>query len=152
MQLNFEKFNFQIKEDNNRKKLIFDIVRKKYVLLAPEEWVRQHAIHHLIKKGWTASRISIERALPQSQKRYDAVFYDQNGKPEMLMECKAPDVNITQKTLDQVVGYIHLQEVPFVLLTNGIQHIFIARVQQELKILTEIPPYSEIKTFFLPPK
>lgn len=152
MQLNFEKFNFQIKEDNNGKNLIFDSIRKKYVLLTPEEWVRQHTVHQLAKQGWTASRMSIERVLPNSRKRYDAVHYDTNGTPELLVECKAPSVKITQKTLDQATGYIHLQDVPYVLLTNGLQHFFIARWQNELKIVNEIPLYSEIKNLFLPSK
>lgn len=152
MQLNFEKFNFQIKPDNNGKNLIFDEVRKKYVLLTPEEWVRQHTIRTLTIQGWTASRMSIERVLPNSNKRYDAVHYDQDGVADLLVECKAPSVKITQKTLDQATGYIHLQDVPYVLLTNGLQHFFIARRQKELKIVNEIPQYSEIKKLFLPPK
>ena len=152
MQLNYEKFNFQIKPDNNGKNLIFDTVRKKYVTLTPEEWVRQHTIHQLIKNEWLASRMSIERVLPKSRKRYDAVHYDQNGHPELLVECKAPSLKITQKTLDQATGYIHLQDVPYVLLTNGLQHFFIARRQKELKIVNEIPIYSEIKNLFLPPE
>lgn len=152
MQLNFEKFNFQIKPDNNGKNLIFDAIRRKYVLLTPEEWVRQHTIQQLIKNEWSASRMSIERVLPKSKKRYDAIHYDSSGIPELLVECKAPSIPITQKTLDQATGYIHLQDVPYVLLTNGLQHFFIARREKELKIVNEIPLYSEIKNLFLPSK
>jgi len=152
VQLNFEKFNFQIKPDNNGKNLIFDAIRRKYVLLTPEEWVRQHTIQQLIKNEWSASRMSIERVLPKSKKRYDAIHYDSSGIPELLVECKAPSIPITQKTLDQATGYIHLQDVPYVLLTNGLQHFFIARREKELKIVNEIPLYSEIKNLFLPSK
>ncbi|MDA9111217.1 type I restriction enzyme HsdR N-terminal domain-containing protein [Bacteroidia bacterium] len=149
MQLNFEIFNFQIKEDNNGKKVIFDQIRRKYVSLTPEEWVRQHVIKQLVSNGWPASRMSVERTLPHSKKRYDIIHYNQDGKPELLIECKAPSVPITQKTVNQATGYIHLQDVPFVFLTNGLKHLFIARMGRELKIVNTIPLYSEINTLFL---
>jgi hypothetical protein len=142
VQLNFEKFNFQIKSDNNGKNEIYDVVRKKYVSLTPEEWVRQHTIHQLIKNGFAAGRMSIEKTLPNSKKRYDIILYNRDGKPEILVECKAPSVAITQKTLDQVAGYITLQNVEKIILTNGLKHFYIERAKKELHIHNELPLFT----------
>ncbi len=143
MQLNFPEFKFQIKSQNN-KNLIFDAIRKKYIVLTPEEWVRQHVIHQLIENGFPAGRISIERSLPNSKKRYDSIVYDQEGNPQLLVECKAPSVQLTQKTLDQVGNYISLLNVPNVLLTNGLTHFHFARKIDGLQIVKEFPQYSTL--------
>lgn len=142
MQLNFEKFNFQIKSDNNGKNEIYDLVRKKYVTLTPEEWVRQHTLHQLIKNGFAAGRMSIEKTLPNSQKRYDIIYYSREGTPELLVECKAPSITITQKTINQVAGYITLQNVEKILLTNGLSHFYIERGENGLDILNEFPLFT----------
>ncbi len=142
MQLNFEKFNFQIKSDNNGKNEIYDLVRKKYVTLTPEEWVRQHTLHQLIKNGFAAGRMSIEKTLPNSKKRYDIIYYSREGTPELLVECKAPSITITQKTINQVAGYITLQNVEKILLTNGLSHFYIERGENGLDILNEFPLFT----------
>ena len=142
MQLNFEKFNFQIKSDNNGKNEIYDLVRKKYVPLTPEEWVRQHTLHQLIKNGFAAGRMSIEKTLPNSKKRYDIIYYSREGTPELLVECKAPSITITQKTINQVAGYITLQNVEKILLTNGLSHFYIERGENGLDILNEFPLFT----------
>lgn len=149
MQLNFEKINFQIKEDNNGRKLIYDQVRSKYVVLTPEEWVRQHLIHTLSAKGWSTALMSVEKALPQSTKRYDLIYYGTNGLPAMLAEVKAPQVAIDQKTLDQVMDYLRQVDVPLIILSNGLTHYTVVRKSDELKIMPQIPMYSEIKNVFL---
>jgi len=142
VQLNFEKFNFQIKSDNNGKNEIYDLVRKKYVPLTPEEWVRQHTLHQLIKNGFAAGRMSIEKTLPNSKKRYDIIYYSREGTPELLVECKAPSIAITQKTINQVAGYITLQNVEKILLTNGLSHFYINRGENGLDILNEFPLFT----------
>ena len=142
MQLNFEKFNFQIKSDNNGKNEIYDLVRKKYVTLTPEEWVRQHTLHQLIKNGFAAGRMSIEKTLPNSKKRYDIIYYSREGTPELLVECKAPSIAITQKTINQVAGYITFQNVEKILLTNGLSHFYIERGENGLDILNEFPLFT----------
>ncbi len=142
MQLNFEKFNFQIKSDNNGKNEIYDLVRKKYVPLTPEEWVRQHTLHQLIKNGFAAGRMSIEKTLPNSKKRYDIIYYSREGTPELLVECKAPSIAITQKTINQVAGYITFQNVEKILLTNGLSHFYIERGENGLDILNEFPLFT----------
>lgn len=143
MQLNFDNFNFQVKTENN-KNIIFDVVRKKYVVFTPEEWVRQHCLQQLIKNGFSAGRLSVERNLPNSNKRYDVAFLDTQGKPLLLVECKAPSVTITEKTLNQVAGYISLWDVPYILLSNGLFHYFISRKDGELEIVQEFPLISRI--------
>ena len=151
MQLNFEKFNFQLKSNNNGRKLIFDPIRHKHVVLTPEEWVRQHVIQQLIKNGFPIGRISVERTLPKTKKRYDLVFYDSLGQPKLLVECKAPSVPITQKTLTQVASYLQYLDSPIILITNGLQHITILRTNDNFKIVNDFPHFSEEKNVFLPP-
>lgn len=143
MQLNFDKFNFQIKTENNIN-YIFDVVRRKYVALTPEEWVRQHCLYQLIQNGFAKGRISVERTLPKSKKRYDAVYYDREGLPQLLVECKAPSVEINDKTLQQVTRYIELQESPNILLTNGLNHYLIRRNLEALEIVQQFPHISMI--------
>ncbi|NNJ55684.1 MAG: type I restriction enzyme HsdR N-terminal domain-containing protein [Bacteroidia bacterium] len=113
-------------------------------MLTPEEWVRQHVIHQLIENGFPVGRISIERSLPNSKKRYDIVVFDEEGMAQLLIECKAPKVQLTQKTLDQVANYIALQNVPNVLLTNGLRHFYISRKIDGLQIVQEIPKFSTL--------
>lgn len=143
MQLNFDKFNFQIKTQNNRN-YIWDKVRKGYFVLTQEEYVRQHCIHQLEKNGFSLARLSIEQSLPKSKKRYDAILYDNAGNPKLLIECKAPTVHLSTKIIEQVTSYISLLEVPNILLTNGRFHFLIKRSVKELKITQEFPELSSI--------
>jgi hypothetical protein len=143
VQLNFDKFNFQIKTENN-KNYIWDKVRKKHVALTPEEWVRQHCLHQLVANGFGIGLLSVERSLPNSKKRYDIVYLSTLGTPKLLVECKAPSIPINEKTLDQVASYLSLLDVSYALLTNGLQHFFISRVNKEIKIVQEFPTISKI--------
>jgi type I site-specific restriction endonuclease len=118
--------------------------------LTPEEWVRQHIIKQLIKNGFPAGRISIERALPKTKKRYDIVFYNSNGQPTLLVECKAPSVRLDKKTLEQVSSYIQYLDSSMILLSNGLQHILIQRDEMNFKIVQNFPHFSEEKNVFLP--
>ncbi len=143
MQLKFDNFNFQVKSENN-KNFIFDVVRKKFVRLTPEEWVRQHTIHQLIKNGFSANRLSVERTLPLSKKRYDAVYYNDDGRPWMLIECKAPSIKINEQTLNQIASYLQLEDVPFVLLTNGVDHYTIKRENKIVEVFQYFPNFSNV--------
>lgn len=108
------------------KPAIFDVFRRKYVLLSPEEWVRQHLLHHLVQNlGFPVSAIGVEKGLEvdELKKRYDALVYDANYKPFLLIECKAVDVPIDQAVFDQVARYNRSVQVPFILLSNGVEHI-----------------------------
>ena len=107
MEIHFSKYNFKITA-NGEKQMIFDIIRKKNVVLTPEEWVRQHIVHYLINDyGFPKSLISLEKQLVLNElsKRTNIVLYNQTASPCMIVECKAPEVKITQKTFDQIARY-----------------------------------------------
>jgi hypothetical protein len=138
-------FNVRIKQEQN-KAHVFDEVRKKWLLLSPEEWVRQHLVNFLIKhKNVPASLISIEKEinLNATRKRYDVVVYGKELKPLLLIECKAPDVVIDQSTLEQTLRYNLILGVNYLLMTNGIKDYVIKVENGKGKLLKELPDYSE---------
>lgn len=113
---------------NNGKEQIFCEWRKRWVRLTPEEWVRQQLLHRLVEQyGYPAARIAVETAIMvgEAKKRCDAVVYDHAMQPLVLIECKAETVPLTQKTLDQAITYNRKLHVPYLLLSNGVQTIFI---------------------------
>jgi type I site-specific restriction endonuclease len=138
LQLNFKPYQFQIKSENNCE-YIFDIVRKKYVVLTPEEWVRQHVVQQLIENGFGVGLMSIEKSLPNSRKRYDIVVYDITGQPKIIVECKRPNVKINQYTLNQVASYLSLLDLNQVILTNGLEHFTIYRDQNKITVAYDFP-------------
>jgi len=122
--LNLPAFQFKLKQTGLRKQ-IFDTIRKKYVALTPEEWVRQNFIQFLIQnKKFPASLIAVEAGLKinQLQKRLDVLVYDKQGTPHLMVECKAPNVKISQDTFDQIARYNMLFKVKYLVVTNGLQH------------------------------
>lgn len=129
--------------------MVFDPIRRKWVALLPEEWVRQHFIHHLIHdQGCPASLIAVETALVLNElrKRADVLVHDRNGRPVALVECKAPDVKITQATFEQAARYNAVFKVAYLIITNGLQH-YCCVVDHEtaaVKFLVEIPAYAEL--------
>ena len=113
---------------NNNKEQIFCEWRRRWVRLTPEEWVRQQLLHRLVEQlGYPASLIAVEQAIRigEVQKRCDAVIYDHQMKPQMIIECKAETVPLTQKTLDQAIIYNRKLNVPYLMLHNGVQTICI---------------------------
>lgn len=121
MEIHFSKYNFKITADGEQQ-MIFDIIRKKNVVLTPEEWVRQHIVHYLINDyGFPKSLISLEKQLVLNElsKRTDIVLYNQLASPCMIVECKAPEVKITQKTFDQIARYNLTLQVPYLWVSNG---------------------------------
>lgn len=124
--LNFPDFSFRLQIINS-KTYIWDIIRRKFVLLQPEEWVRQHAVQYLInEKNYPASLINVEKKLTieHINKRYDIVVFTPNAQPFLVVECKAPQVAITQKTFDQIARYNLSLKADFLMVTNGINHYF----------------------------
>jgi hypothetical protein len=123
--LNLPAFEYKIKKQEN-KPFIWDEIRKKHVLITPEEWVRQHFIHFLIGNNYPKTLISVETGLKynQLQKRSDILVLDRFGEPFFLIECKAPKIKIDQKVLNQAIFYNQVIKAPFVGLTNGLQHFF----------------------------
>jgi hypothetical protein len=117
-------YSFKVKDEAGQH-FIFDELRKKYLLLTPEEWVRQHMLHYLILvKGYSRALISMERGLQlhDRKKRSDILIFDRNGKPFLLVECKASSVKINQKVFDQAAQYNSVYRARYIVLSNGMQH------------------------------
>ena len=125
---------------------VFDQVRKKYLVLTPEEWVRQHFIHYLNQEmNYPLGLMGVEKMVKYNgmQTRADIVLYTTEGKPNMIVECKAPNVKITQEAFNQIAKYNFKLKVKYLVLTNGIQH-FCCQMDYEtngIKFLEEIPSY-----------
>ena len=123
-QLNLPAINCKTRETQGQTE-IFDIVRKKYVLLTPEEWVRQNFIHYLIDvKGFPKSLMAVEYSLKlnKMKKRADIAVFGTKGQPLLVVECKAATVKINQKVFDQVARYNMTLKVKYLLVTNGLEH------------------------------
>jgi type I site-specific restriction endonuclease len=125
---------------------VFDQVRKKYLVLTPEEWVRQHFIHYLNQeKNYPLGLMGVEKMVKYNsmQTRADIVLYATDGKPNMIVECKAPNVKITQDTFNQIAKYNFKLQVPLLVVTNGIQH-FCCQMDYEnnsIRFIEEIPKF-----------
>ncbi len=144
--LNFPKYKFRFKSNEN-KTLIFDIIRKKFVVLTPEEWVRQHVLQFLIsEKNYPISHINIEKQLKlhDTIKRYDIVVFNSEGNIQIIVECKAPKININQQTFDQIARYNFVLEAKLLMVTNGLYHYFCKMDFENEKyiFLKELPHYN----------
>jgi len=125
MELNFPTYNFKVKTIENTN-YVFDIIRKRYVVLTPEEWVRQHLIWYLIHdKKYPSSLIAVEKGLIVNglKKRFDLLVFDNTGKPKLLVECKSPEVQLSQLVFDQIAAYNIRFKVKNLLVTNGLRHL-----------------------------
>ncbi|MFZ5999932.1 MAG: type I restriction enzyme HsdR N-terminal domain-containing protein [Bacteroidota bacterium] len=125
---------------------IFDIIRKKYIVLTPEEWVRQHFVHFLIKElNYPKSLFRIEGALAYNrmQKRSDILIRDREGKPWMLVECKAPDIKLTQRAFNQIAVYNMTIGAKFLAVTNGMVHFCCeaAKPGEDTRFLPDFPVF-----------
>ena len=130
---------------------IFDILRKKYIALTPEEWVRQHFVHFLVEhKGYPAALMANEIQLKVGEKtlRADSVLYSRELKPRMIIEYKAPHIPITQKVFDQISIYNMLLHVDYLVVRNGLQHYICKMDYNDKKylFLEDIPDYEELLT------
>jgi type I site-specific restriction endonuclease len=145
--LNFPNVEFRFQKNGKGTLQIFDIIRKKFVDITPEEWVRQHIIHYLISdKQVPASMISVEKqlVLNKTKRRTDIIVFNSNLKPILIIECKAPLVEINQLTVNQALRYNLELQVPFIFLSNGLQHIFLKLNEDNPIILKEIPHYQNL--------
>lgn len=144
--LNFPKHHFRFKNSEN-KVSIFDPIRKKFVILQPEEWVRQHCVQFLMNdKGYPISLINIEKELTINtlKKRYDIVIFNSDGSIHLIVECKAPKININQETFDQIARYNLKLNASYLMVTNGLNHYY---CQMDFKnerylFLKDIPDYT----------
>lgn len=144
--LNLPSYSFKFREDT-KKTQIFDQTRKKYYILTPEEWVRQNIIEFLVReKGCPRSHIAVEHSLKLNtmNKRADVIVYNKIMQPALLVECKAPEIKITQKAFDQAGRYNMVFKVPYLMVTNGITH-YCAQVNYsaaKIDFLQDIPHYE----------
>lgn len=144
--LNLPTYPFKIKSSEN-KYFIFDIVRKKYVMLTPEEWVRQHFIHYLISaKNYPISLIAVEKKVTVNKltKRTDILVFNTKGNPHIIVECKAPSIKISQATFDQIARYNLKLEANYLIVTNGLTHFYsFMDLKNETYVFMEnIPEYE----------
>ena len=124
--LNFPTYSFRFKNSEN-KISIFDEIRKKFVILQPEEWVRQHCVHYLMtEKKYPKSLINVEKELiiNDLKKRYDIVVFNPDGSIHLIVECKSVKININQDTFDQIARYNLSVNATFLMVTNGIDHFY----------------------------
>jgi len=141
--------NFNIRINGQGQEEIFDYWRKKFVVLTPEEWVRQQFLAFLFyEKGYPRSLMAVEKAVTVNKmaKRFDAVVYDNSGKPVMLLEFKSPKVALSQKTMEQAARYNMQLKVDYLVICNGLQQ-YCCRLDhqtQTFKFLSQIPTFSEL--------
>lgn len=147
-QLNLPEYTFRIKTEDG-KTMIFDAIRRKFVALTPEEWVRQNFIEYLkTEKNYPASLMAVEKQITinQMQRRFDLLVYSRSHQPCLIAEFKAPDVKITQDVFDQVVRYNMALKVAGIIVSNGLQH-FACKMDyanNTYSYLREIPGYGEL--------
>lgn len=130
-------------------RMIFDPIRKKYVKLTPEEWVRQHFVQFLIQeRGVPRSLVAIEMAFTYQgmARRADIVVHDRTARPLLMAECKAPDIEITQAAFDQVARYNKVVQARYLVVTNGVVHYCCAldRDAHTYRFLDDLPRYEEL--------
>lgn len=127
LNLSFDTYQFQIK-NSEKGRQIFDVIRKKFVALTPEEWVRQHVIQFLIReKKAPISWMNAEKqfSLAGLSKRFDVLLFRADGSVQLIVECKAPHIPIDQKVFDQIARYNLKFNATYMMVTNGIEHYFL---------------------------
>ena len=146
LNLSFPNYEFRLKEIN-QKRFIFDEIRKKYIELTPEEWVRQNCVKFLINdRKFKRNLISIEKRikLNNTVKRFDILVHDNYGNCNLLVECKAANVKINQDSFDQILRYNQVINAKFLMITNGIINYYckINKLQNKIEFLKNIPVYK----------
>ena len=144
--LNFPTGGFRLKNSEN-KTCIFDPIRKKFVVLTPEEWVRQHAVRFLEQElGYPLSLINVEKTIRINSmpRRFDIVVFSRTGAIDILVECKAPEVEITQAVFDQAARYNLTAGARYLMIPNGLEHYFCAVDYKNGRydFLQALPSYS----------
>ena len=144
--LNLPAFEYKVKKSND-KMWIYDILRKKYLVLTPEEWVRQHFLHYLLNQvQYPSSLIKVEGGLKfnRLQKRTDIVVFDRNGNPWMIVECKASGQSINESTLRQASVYNSTLKAKYIVLTNGMKTLC-CQIENEKGVVVmhrDLPPFD----------
>lgn len=145
-QLNFPSYSFRFKNSEN-KVSIFDEIRKKFIILTPEEWVRQHVVRFLLEeKKYPKSLVNVEKVLTINglRKRYDIVVFNSDGSIFVLVECKAPEIKTSQATFDQIARYNMTLKAEYLMVTNGHNHYFCQMdfENEKYAFLKELPDYK----------
>ncbi len=146
--LRFPTYEFKIINKNN-KAYIFDIIRKRYVVLLPEEWVRQHLLHYLIdEKQFPKGLMKVEQYIKVNEQRRftDLTVFDRNGKPLLITECKSFKVPLTSYTFEQISAYGRVLKAPYFLVTNGLSH-FVYHInwqKHDFIFLKDVPAFGAI--------
>jgi hypothetical protein len=144
--LNLPKAELRLRTENNQTQ-VFDIFRKKFVMLTSEEWVRQHVLHFLINdKGFPTGLIEVEKSIKlfNTDKRVDVLVRTSQLKPLLLVECKEPGVKLGQKEVSQLARYQITLEATYSFLTNGLQHFIMKHNDKKISYLESLPEYAEM--------
>ncbi len=150
MEINLPSYEIKLRQTGGNQQ-IFDILRRKYVALTPEEWVRQHFVHFLIEhKGYPKGLLAneVELRLGEKKLRCDTVLYNRVLQPQMIIEYKAPTITLTQRVFDQISAYNFLLHVDFLVVSNGLRH-YCCRMNYEnhtYEFLRDIPNYPSTQT------
>lgn len=150
MEINLPSYEIKLRQTGGNQQ-IFDILRRKYVALTPEEWVRQHFVHFLIEhKGYPKGLLAneVELRLGEKKLRCDTVLYNRVLQPQMIIEYKAPTITLTQRVFDQISAYNLLLHVDFLVVSNGLRH-YCCRMNYEnhtYEFLRDIPDYPSTQT------
>jgi hypothetical protein len=147
--LNLPAYEYRL-EKREGKLVIFDPIRKKFIILTPEEWVRQHFVNFLVQHlGYPMGRMGVELGTKYNtlQKRSDILFYDQDLNPLVIVECKAPHIKLNQAAFNQISVYNKTLKAKLLIVTNGLQHYACScdHATSEIKFLENIPSYKELK-------
>lgn len=144
--LNLPEFQFNV-QSQGQSKQIFDFVRRRFVTLTPEEWVRQHFVRFMVDYySYPPSLLAIEKQVVVNglKQRADVVVYNKNGKPWLIVECKASSVKLDEDTLHQVVRYNLTLNVPYLVLTNGLEHFCLEYQNEAFVFLPELPSFPNL--------
>ena len=146
--LNLPAYDLKLKQ-SVQQSLIYDTIRRKYIVLTPEEWVRQHFINYLVYHlGYPKGLLAIERGMSYNQmaKRTDICVFGLDGRPQMLVECKAASIPITAEVIKQASSYNKSIKAPYVVLTNGMEHFCwkVDLAASGIQPLDCIPAYQEL--------
>jgi len=146
--INLPTFAIKFRETDGKRQ-IFDFLRRRYVTLTPEEWVRQHFVHFLVEHlGYPQGLLANEVELRVGDKklRCDTLLYNKEMQPRMIIEYKAPDVELTQRVFEQISAYNSLLQADYLVISNGLEHYCCRRSQEEggYSFLKEIPLYREL--------
>ena len=140
--INLPPFEYNLKSENDQQ-FIFDIIRKKYVINTSEEWVRQHFVHFLINhRHYSKNLIRLESGLNylKKKKRTDIEVYDQLGSLQIIIECKAPNIQLNAKVINQILQYHKVLQAKILGITNGLEHVFVAlNGSEKVEYLTDLP-------------